>query len=160
MWAHRRSWGWPLPVGEAQPEAGSTGHGDKLKVVSGPSPGHPEHGRWGEVPPEPKDDIRPLPRGAGLLVGLIKGHQCSAGPPPGDKPVQCVDPGGWGSRGTPGGHRHSSRQRGSEPPPEGPPLVQPKGGPLSRSSGIRRSGGVLRQTAPVPEDRLPLLLQG
>lgn len=58
----------PLGVGDVQPEAGSTGHCDKLKAVSSASLSHPEHRRWSEVPPEPKDDIRPLPRGKGLLV--------------------------------------------------------------------------------------------
>ena len=58
----------PLGVGDVQPKAGSTGHCDKLKAVFSASLRHPEHGRRSEVPPTPKDDIRPLPRGEGLLV--------------------------------------------------------------------------------------------
>lgn len=90
----------------------------------------------------------------------IKGHQCITAPPLGGWAVQCVGPGGWGLRGTQKGGRHSSRQRGSEPPQQGPPQPSPRGDAL-RPSGVHcRARRVLGWTVPVPENGLLLLLRG
>ena len=67
----------------------------------------------------------------------------------------------WGSRGTQGVTSIAAGRGGVSHPHRAHPLSSSRRGPLWRSSGIRSRAGVfLRQPAPVPEDRLLLLLWG
>lgn len=111
------------------------------------------------MPPAPKDDMRPLPRGQGLLGATGRGSsvQCCHSPWGQGSPV-CA-PWALGSRGTQEGRRQSSRQRGNEPPPQGSPPAQPRGDPLevlrrpqpSREGPGAGSAGAAEWTSPPPE---------
>ena len=82
------------------------------------------------MPPAPKDDMRPLPRGEGLLGVTDPGSSVRCCPSPRGQGSPVCAPWALGSRGTQEGRRHSSRQRGNEPPPQGSPPAQPQGDPL------------------------------
>lgn len=129
----------------AQPEAGCMGHCGKLQ------PCRPKHGRWGEIPLNPKNDMGPPPRIEGLLGMTVQGHQCSAALLEGQQSSV------WAPE-VPGDQRSQAQQQEvGERPPQGP-AAQLRGPPWS--SGVcRRAGGVLWQAAPVPENRLVLLLR-